>query len=252
MLTTIGPWPATLCSVIAVSLISLIGIFTLGLNRKFLNSIIFLLVSFAVGTLIGDVFIHLLPEIAERGGLTLQRSFAILAGILLFFLLEKVVHWRHCHQETTKDHPHPVGVMNLVGDGLHNFIDGMVIAGSYIISMPIGIATTLAVIIHEIPQEIGDFGILIHAGYSRGKALVLNFLSALLAVLGAVLGLLLASRTEQFAMYIIPFTAGGFIYIAVADLIPELHKTTKPWKSMLQLLTLLAGIGIMMLLLLLE
>lgn len=142
--------------------------------------------------------------------------------------------------------------MNLIGDGLHNLTDGMVIAGSYYVSIPIGIATTLAVIFHEIPQEIGDFGVLLHAGFSKTKALFFNFISALAAVIGAVIVLLVGIKFNNFEVFIIPFTAGGFIYIASSDLIPELHKETKPWKSFAQLIGIVLGILIMFALLLLE
>ena len=151
-----------------------------------------------------------------------------------------------------KEHAHPFAYTNLVGDGLHNFIDGLIIGASYIVSVPVGIATTIAVVLHEIPQEIGDFGVLIHAGFSKGKALALNFLSAVAAILGAVVALWLSGAVEGLEMVLIPLAAGGFIYIAGSDLIPELHKENHIVRSILQVISFIAGIGVMLLLLLLE
>jgi len=244
-------WLYALISVIIVSLISLIGIFTLAINSNILRKVLLLLVSFAAGALLGDVFIHLLPEVVEEFGFSLEVSLYVLVGILIFFVLEKVVQWRHCHTPTSKVHVHPVVFMNLIGDGLHNLIDGMIIAGSYITSIPLGIATTIAVILHEIPQEIGDFGVLLHGGFKRAKALLFNFIFALFSVLGALIVLAIGSAIENFPMIILPITAGGFIYIAGSDLIPELHKTCVPAsKSVAQLIAFVAGMFVMLLLLL--
>ncbi len=245
-------WVLTLLSVTIISLISFAGVFTLTLKGRILNKILLFLVSFSTGALLGDAFIHLLPEMIEETGFTLSSSFAVIGGILIFFVLEKFIHWRHCHVPTSKDHPHPVGIMNLVGDGFHNFMDGMIIAGSFMADTRIGIATTIAVILHEIPQEIGELGILIHAGYSKSKALILNFMSALISVLGALIALLLGSLSENFILFVTPITIGGFIYIASADLIPELHKETDPKKSFMQLVGIVLGVGIMLSLLFLE
>jgi len=125
-----------------------------------------------------------LPEIVNEAGFGLSVALYVLSGILLFFVLEKVIHWQHCHMPITKQHVHPFAKMNLIGDSLHNFIDGLIIAASYMINIPTGIATTIAVVVHEIPQEIGDFGVLLHGGFSKGKALLLNLGTALVAVLG--------------------------------------------------------------------
>jgi len=245
-------WFATLLSVIIVSILSFIGVLALAFKEKFLKKILLYLVSFAAGALFGDAFIHLIPEAVEKIGLGLMFSLSILAGILVFFILEKFIHWRHCHVPTSKNHPHPLGYMNLIGDGFHNFIDGMIIAASYIISVPLGIATTLAVVLHEIPQEMGDFGILIYAGFTKTKALFFNFLSALFAVLGAVVVLILGVKFQNFSAFLLPFTAGGFIYIAGTDLIPELKKDCKPTKNLGIFVALILGIGMMLLLTLLE
>lgn len=233
--------------VLAVSLVSLIGVFFLAASAAWLKRIIFPLVSFSAGALIGDSFLHLLPEAAEAGeglGIWLWT----IAGLVVFFVLEKAIHWRHCHIPTSREHPHHLGTMNLVGDSLHNFFDGMVIAGSFLISPALGLATLIAVIAHEVPQEIGDFGILMYAGYSRRKAIWYNLLTALTAVVGAAVALMFGARLEGFSTFIVPFTAGGFIYIAVADLIPEMKKETAPSKSTWQLLFIILGVALMLLL----
>ncbi|OIO80889.1 ZIP family metal transporter [Candidatus Pacearchaeota archaeon CG1_02_32_132] len=244
-------WFYTLTSVLVVSIVSLVGVIILGISSSKLKVVLIYLLAFSAGALFGDVFLHIIPEMGEEG-FSLVSSIWILAGFLLFFVIEKFVHWQHCHMPITKNHIHPFAYTNLIGDGFHNFLDGLIIAAGYLVSLPIGIATTLAVIFHEIPQEIGDFGVMIHGGFSKGKALFLNFVSALLAVLGAVIGLILSTRIEYIADILLPLAAGGFIYIAGADLIPELHKDVGIRKAFLQLIALLAGIGVMALLLLLE
>jgi len=245
-------WFYSLVSVFIVSLVSFIGIFTLGIKQDKLKTILIYLISFSAGALFGDAFIHLLPELIEERGFTLVSGVSILSGILVFFILEKFVHWQHCHMPVTENHVHPFAYMNLVGDGLHNFIDGLIIAASYLVSVPLGFATTLAVLLHEIPQEIGDFGVLLHGGFSRTKALLLNFLTGLTAVLGVVVGLLLNNYSDGIKFLFIPLAIGGFIYIAGSDLIPELHKETNIKRSIIQIITFVIGILIMLSLLLLE
>lgn len=213
---------------------------------KKLERMLIYMISFAAGALLGDAFIHLLPEIFAECGFGVDISLYILAGVAASFVMEKIIHWRHCHHPTCKDHPHPYAKMNLLGDLVHNFIDGIIIGASYLVSIPVGVATTLAVLFHEIPQEIGDFGILIHGGYTRKKALLMNFLVALSAVLGAVLTLLIGVHIEGVTHFLIPFAAGTFIYIATADLIPELHKEVAFKRSILQFVWFIAGILIML------
>ncbi|MBW3003898.1 ZIP family metal transporter [Candidatus Woesearchaeota archaeon] len=252
-------WLYSIISVIVVSLISFIGIFALALKRKSLDKLVLFLVSFAAGALFGGAILHLLPEIVEEAGFGLDISAYFLSGILIFFILEKFIHWRHCHKnpEVCEEHslkhkPRSVAYMIIVGDGVHNFIDGMVIAASYLLSIPLGIATTLAVLFHEIPQEIGDFGVLVHGGFTKKKALVMNFLSALTAVIGAVVILIVGKSFTNITLFLIPFTAGGFIYIAGSDLIPELHRETKISKSLLQFTGIIIGILVMVLLLIIN
>lgn len=246
-------WLYIIASVIGVSLISFIGILTFQRDEEKMKPFLLVLVSFSAGALLGDVFIHLLPEAVEESGLKISMSLWILGGILLFFVLEKFIQWHHCH--LPQEHTHatkPLAMMNLIGDGLHNYIDGLIIAGSYLVSIPVGLATTIAVVLHEIPQEIGDFGVLMHGGLTRSRVLVLNFLSAILAILGALTVLFLNTPAFSLHNILIPFTAGGFLYIAGADLIPELHKELNPLNSLVQLLSLISGIAIMLALLLLE
>lgn len=237
-------WIYSLVSVALVSLISFIGVITLSLKPNTLKKILLYLVSLSAGGLLGGAFLHLLPEAAEAG-LTVNLSLYALAGIIFFFIMEKFIHWRHCHIPTSASHPHPFAYMNLLGDGIHNFIDGLIIGVGYLAGMPIGIATTIAVILHEIPQEIGDFGVLIHGGFRIRKALLMNFLTALTAVAGVIISLILGGFIEGIGTFLLPFAAGGFIYIAGSDLIPELHKECAPGKSAVQLLMIILGILIM-------
>ncbi|MBN1643484.1 MAG: ZIP family metal transporter [Dehalococcoidales bacterium] len=245
-------WLYAIPSVILVSLISLIGVFTLALGQDKLKKVTFILVSFAVGGLLGGAFVHLIPEAFEELGINLLSALYIVIGMLIFFILEKFIRWRHCHIPTSAEHVHPIVTMNLIGDGVHNFLDGLMIGASYIVGIPVGIATTLAVVLHEIPQEIGDFGILIHGGFTVKKALIFNLLSALTAVLGTVISLVVGPHVHGYTSVLLPITAGGFLYIASADLIPELQRDVQVSKSLLQFALIVAGIGIMALLVLIE
>lgn len=238
-------WIFSLVSVAIVSIISLAGLALISMREDRLRRIVIILVSFSAGALLGDAFIHLLPESVEESSFGLEISAGILFGILVFFVLEKFVHWHHCGAAEIGECPKAFATTNLVGDGLHNLIDGMIIAGSFLISAPLGIATTLAVVFHEIPQEIGDFGVLIHAGYTRSRALRYNFLSASVAILGAFLVLIIGGQVPELIEFMVPFTAGGFIYIAGSDLIPELQKETQPGRSAIQLAGFLFGVLVM-------
>ena len=247
-------------SVLIVSLISFVGLFFISVNEKILKGIIFILVSFSVGALFGDAFVHLIPEAFESGISSSVISAFILLGIIIFFVLEKFIHWRHSHTEADEvcevhkeeTRIKPAGYMILLSDTAHNFLDGIIIAASYMVSVEVGITTTIAVILHEIPQEIGQFGLLLHYGFSKFKALLFNFYSALSAVLGAVIALLLGSNIDGFTPFIISIAAGGFIYIAGSDLVPEIHKTSDPKKSAIQFISILGGIALMFAFLLIE
>jgi zinc and cadmium transporter len=203
--------------------------------------------------LLGDAFLHLLPEAAEETGLGIVTSLLIIVGIFSSFAVEKFLQWRHCHIPTSNEHPHSFAYMNLFGDAVHNLIDGLIIGGSYIASIPLGIATTIAVIFHEVPQELGDFSVLVYGGVNKKKALMFNFLTALTAVVGAIIAFVVGSAIGGFVPLLVPFAAGNFIYIAGSDLIPELRKDTpEPKKAALQMMSLVLGVLPMLLLLLLE
>lgn len=247
-------WLYTIASVVVVSLVSLIGIAVISVRQDTLNRLVFVLVSLAVGALFGDAVIHLLPEAFEESKDTAATSLYVVAGFFAFFTLEKFLRWRHCHDVCQEGSPslHHVGQMNLVSDGLHNLIDGMIIAASYLVSTPVGVATTTAVLLHEVPQEIGDFGVLLHTGFSKSRALAYNFLSASAAIVGAVVVLIIGADAEDLSLVMLPLTAGAFLYIAGSDLVPELQKEQEPAKSLWQLLAISVGVGLMVLLLLID
>ncbi|HZX12360.1 MAG TPA: ZIP family metal transporter [Candidatus Nanoarchaeia archaeon] len=252
-------------SVVGVSLITMVGLFSFFIKDEYLKKALPFLVAFAVGSLLGDAFIHLIPGAVEELGAGLEVSLLVIGGIIVSFIVEKIIHWRHCHVmygsiEHCRDHSHhthfhahePLRWMNLIADGVHNFIDGVVIGASYLVSVPVGLATTLAVVFHEVPQELGDFGILMHTGLSKARALWYNFLFGLTSVVGAVLVVVIGKAVEELIPLMLPFAAGSFVYIASSDLIPELQKEVRVQQSVLQLAAFLLGIAIMVMLLLLE
>jgi zinc and cadmium transporter len=246
-------WLLALASTLLVSLASLLGIVVLWASDARMRGALFLFVSLAAGALLGDAFIHLLPEAFAASTNPPLTSVSVLGGIVAFFGLEKLLRWRHQHSLEPDMHVHPVGPMNLIADALHNLIDGALIAASYLASPAIGIATTVAVILHEVPQEIGDFGVLLHAGFSKAQALGFNFFSASLAIVGAAATLLIGSQIGGIiTMTLVPLTAGMFIYVAGVDLLPEMHKENDPARSLLQLIMMGTGVAIMLSLLLFE
>lgn len=253
----------TFASVLGISIISLTGVITLSLKEEVLHSGMHLFIGLAAGALLGDAFIHLIPKAFEAGIEGATFSVAILGGILFFFVLEKYLRWHNSHKNA--DHSEcrpgefcavgktkPLGTLILVGDGVHNFIDGAIIAASYAVSIPLGIATTIAVALHEIPQEVSDFALLLHSGFRKARALFWNLGSALVAVVGAFAFFAVGGILERIEPLAITFTAGGFIYIAAANLVPELHETDHPGRSALELIAVLIGIALMFSLLGLE
>jgi len=228
---------------IAVSLISLIGIFALLLKEDVLKRILILLVGFAAGGLIGSAFLHLLPEALEESKNFITPFAYTIIGFVLFFILEKYLYWRHCHEEECKIHTFTY--LNLIGDGVHNFIDGLIIGATFFANIKIGMVTIIAIIMHEIPQELGDFGILLYGGLSKYRALAYNFLSATTAIIGTVIGYFFATKTSAFSTLLLPIAAGGFIYIASCDLIPELHKQPDMKKSTISMILFVFGILLM-------
>jgi len=216
-------------------------------SQKFIRpgSLTLILVGFAAGALLGDSFFHLLPHAYGPlpPGLAAGLS---LFGLLLFLSIEKIFRWRHCHQPDCHDNSRHLARLNLIGDGFHNFVDGILLAASFSVSPSLGLATALAVLVHEIPQEIGDFAVLVHSGLTPRQALKLNLLSALACLAGVFLVFLLSPAIADLTLYLLPITAGGFIYLAASDLIPELHRhSQKISDSFVQVLSILSGILLM-------
>jgi zinc and cadmium transporter len=240
-----------------VSLVSLVGLVTLSLDDSLTRRLAALLVSFAVGSLLGDAFIHLIPETFARKTVTLWPSLLILAGMLLFFVVEKLLRHEHgllhrYYHPGTNARPE-LAAVNLFGDAIHNFIDGLLIAASYLVSPALGLATTIAVLFHEIPQELGDFGILVHSGLGVRRAVLLNLASAGVALLGALAALLAGQVSrDTVTTVLVPITAGGFVYIAAADLIPELQHDRTGRGLLVQVSLIVLGMGTMGILAILE
>ncbi len=238
----------TFLSVIGVSLLSFIGIVLFLVRESLIRRVLLYIISFSTGSLFGDVFFHIFPELATDQDIFERAMIFVLLGILLSFVIEKLIHWHHCHILPDDDvhcAHHHVGIMSLIGDAVHNFIDGALIAASFLVSIEIGIATTIAVILHEIPQEIGDFAILLHSGFSRMKAILFNLLSACMAILGAGVVLAFSVSTPAIAGILLPIAAGNFLYLAGSDLIPELHKHTGIREGYLQLVCMILGMATM-------
>lgn len=245
-------WFNSLFSVAIVSLLSFSGALLFLIKKERSMHFLLYLVSFSVGALLGDVFFHILPGITEQENFSVLTGAYFLAGIIVFFVIEKFANWHHCHDLEHTHHLKSLAYTNLIGDGLHNFIDGMIIAGAYLVSFPLGLATTLAVVFHEIPQEIGDLGVLMYSGFNRAKALLFNFFSACLALAGAVVTLLIVANVNNLLVVLLSIAGGGFIYIAGSDLIPELHKECRFCKSIYQLIFIVCGMGLMWVLTLVE
>lgn len=229
---------------VIVSLVSLLGIiFSYGKIKKFLHYFI----SFAAASLLGVAFFDLIPEGTEELiflGIEVEIALLfVLIGVMLFFIVERFIHWHHCDKDDC--HDKPAGFLILTGDFVHNFIDGILIAGAFLLNTFTGIMTTITVIIHEIPQEFGDFSVLIHSGFSKMKALKYNFFSALSAVLGGILGYFLFDSLGRITPYAVLIAAGGFIYVALSDIVPSMHKhkdkSNTVWLETLIFLVTLVG-----------
>lgn len=225
-------------------LMALVGAVTFLFSHKILKKITFILIAFSAGTLLGGGMLHLLPEALGMLGVMAVFLTAIV-GFSLFFLVEKFLHWHHCHDEEEKC-PHPFTYLILFGDGIHNLLDGLAIAAAFLIDIRLGIITTLVIISHELPQELGNFAILIHGGIEKKKALLYNFLAQLTSVVGGIAGFYLA-EISNFKPYMLAFAAGGFIYIAASDLIPEIKREGSLSKSIVTYLLFLGGILFMIL-----
>ena len=211
------------------------------------------MVSFAIGALLGAAFLAILPHAFEVPGVDAHSvTLTVLCGILVFFLLEKMVIWRHCHTEDCEAHVPDMdkvrnaatGNLILIGDGIHNMVDGVLIAAAFLTDVHLGVVTSIAVIAHEIPQELGDFAVLLHSGFSRGKALVYNMLTSLTTVIGGVVAFYSLSLANRIVPYVLAVAASSFIYIAVADLIPGLHKRTELSATVQQIVLIALGVTV--------
>jgi len=228
----------------SISLCVFVAVFFLYFKKETLSRITLFLVSLSAGALIGGAFLHLLPESSKKIESDIL-FLTTLSAFVFFFFMEKLFHWRHCHKDNCEIHT--FGYINLLGDSLHNFIDGLVIASAFLLDSNLGIITTLAVALHEIPQEIGDFGVLIHAGFSKRKALIWNYIVASTIILGGIIGYLISFYLEIIIPYLLPFAAGGFIYIAASDLMPEIRKEKVLIRSIGNFLVFILGIILMFL-----
>lgn len=226
-----------------VSLLSLVGVFALSLKEKTLHSILFVVVAFSAGSILGAVYFDLLPEAMKLAGESVAAVYITL-GFTVFFFLERFIYWYHGHgheSDISVEMPNRAtaksfGYLNILGDGIHNFVDGTVIAGSFLAGFPVGLTTTIAVIFHELPQEIGDYGILVYAGFKRARALLLNFVVALAVIF--------LETVQALGGVLVAFSAGGFTYLGASELIPELHEEKRFTKSVVQFVMFLLGIAL--------
>lgn len=243
-------------SVAVVSLLSLVGIFAISMRENTLDKILFVLLSFSAGTILGTAYFDLLPEAVElfgEGQLGAAVTYVTL-GFLAFFFLERFIYWYHGHvhgYESPVDEKMTVKrfvYLNLLGDGIHNLLDGMIIAAGFLVAVPVGLTTTLAVIFHELPQEVGDFGVLVYGGFTRYRALLANFVTALTAFAGVFIASYFSTLMQNFTSYLIAFGGGGFIYLAASELIPEMQEEKNIGKSIIQFVLFVLGLVIIWLL----
>lgn len=240
-----------LVSVIVISLISFVGAATLSLKKGVLEKILLVIVALGAGTLLGGALFDLIPEAVDAGGAIAYQYIA--GGIVVFFIIEKLIHGHHHHhvlKQEERDHEHkgpvrPFAYLNLAGEAIHNFLDGTIIAASYLTNFELGLIATLAIALHEIPQELGDFGILIKGGFTVKKALFWNFIVALTAVAGGLIVFFASSFSSLLTLIMLSIAGGGFLYIALANLIPELHHETNLKKAVVQVFFLVLGIALL-------
>lgn len=228
-----------LLATLVMSLFSLIGAITLVFSDKVLRVMIFPLVAFSAGALLGGAFLHMIPEALEVSDDKTTIFLWVLAGFSLFFLMEQFINWHHCH-EAPCDHTKPVTYLILIADAMHNFLGGLAIAGAFLVDIRVGIVTWLVAAAHEIPQELGDFGILVHGGWSKSKALLFNLLSGLTMVIGAMIAYFASAKFN--VSFLLPFAAGNFIYIAASDLIPEIKHSVKLKHNLIHFFSFVSGL----------
>jgi zinc and cadmium transporter len=227
---------------LAMSALALTGSVTLLLPERMFDRVVPPLVALAGGTLLGGACFHMLPEAVDALGNRLELYVWLVGGFVGFFVLEQYLHWHHCHQPLARHGP--LGYLILVADGLHNLIGGLAVGAAFLVDTQVGIVTWAAAAAHEVPQELGDFGILVHAGWSRSRALLFNFVSALSFLFGGLLAYALAGRVE--VAWLLPFAAGNFLYISAADLIPELTKHPGGARKALLTFTFVFGLAVLL------
>lgn len=231
-----------------MALIALTGAITLLLKESLLERLLIPLVAFSAGSLMGGALFHMLPSALHHSHELHQELVPYLwlaAGFVSFLILEQLLHWHHCHRTPSKHHKHPLTYLMLVADGVHNFVGGLVVGASFVIDIRLGITTWVVAALHEIPQELGDFGVLVYGGWSKKKALLFNFLSALTFLLGGLIAYSASSKVD--VSFLIPFAAGNFIYIAAADLIPEIKTSHSTRRNLMHSLYFMMGLGILLL-----
>lgn len=231
-----------LIATLGISLSSFAGLVLLA-GKIDVSKLTMWLIALAAGTMLGNTFFHLLPEAAMEFEGTNYLPLTLMAFIG-FFILEKFLHWRHCHEGECDTHG-SFGMVNLIGDGVHNFTDGVLIAAAFSTDFWLGVTTTLAIALHEIPAEIGDFGVLLHSGFSKRQALIANFGSGLSAIFGGLVGYFLLSQASELLPYFVIMAAGSFLYIGMSDLIPELRKTDDWRKLLSSFAVFMVGVGLM-------
>lgn len=236
-----------LVATLSISIIAAVGSVLLFMQRAQLQRILYALVSLSAGTLLGAAFFHLLPESLEDGPVE-STLITVVVAFVSFYLIEKFVLWHHCHEADCEHDRKSLGHMNLLGDSIHNFLDGLIIAAAFIADPALGVVTTIAVASHELPQEIGDFGVLLHAGWKYQRALVANVLVALTVVAGGIVGFFLSEASEELAHMMMPFAAGAFLYVAASDLIPETRRHNRSHRSWIGLTIFFVGLLLMYLL----
>ncbi|MFP4523639.1 MAG: ZIP family metal transporter [Candidatus Woesearchaeota archaeon] len=245
---------ATLVSVFIISILSILVALPFLLKKEVSQKTLLLLLSFSVGVLLSAVFFSLLPESFKHAhGNSLLVGLMAIAGFVVMFIVEKFVHYHHNSRKEKKavghSHAYHLAPMNIIGDGVHNFIDGLVIAASYAASLPVGIATTVSVLFHELPQELADMGVLLYAGLSKKRAILFNFISASTAIIGALLGILLAGKVQGFTTIMLPFAAGNFLYIAAVNLVPQLHRHCSLKEAFKHIFMMLLGVALLVVIL---
>jgi zinc and cadmium transporter len=228
---------------VLMSAIAMVGSVTLALKPATLDRLLLPLVAFAAGSLIGGAFFHMIPAAVTEIGDVLRVGVLVVAGFTVFFLLEQLLHWHHCHRASS-DCKQPLTYLILIGDGLHNFLGGLAIAGTFLIDIRLGITSWLAAAAHEVPQELGDFGVLVHGGWSKRKALLFNVLSGLTFLAGGLVTYALSFQMD--ISWLIPFAAGNFIYIGASDLVPEVNKHHDLRANAVHLMAFVLGLALLL------